>query len=61
MFSKIPVMELLKYKQFVFAMMSGAIAYFMASFVEPIMALQLKETYGFNPSSISAFFAIHFL
>lgn len=60
-FAKIPILQLLKYKQFVFAMMSGSLGYFIGSFVEPILALQLKETYHFKDSAISLFFVVHFL
>lgn len=60
-FTKIPICKLLGYKQFVFAMMSGSLGYFIGSFVEPILALRLKETYHFKDSVISLFFVIHFL
>lgn len=60
-FAKIPILTLLTYKQFVFAMMSGSLGYFIGSFVEPILALRLKETYHFKDSVISLFFVIHFL
>lgn len=43
-----------------FAMMSGALGYFIGSFAEPILALRLKETYGFDDSVISIFFVVHF-
>ena len=42
-------------------MMSGSFGYFIGSFVEPVLALRLKETYGFKDSVISLFFVIHFL
>lgn len=60
-FAQIPICKLLKYKQFVFAMMSGSLGYFIGSFVEPILALRLKETYHFKDSVISLFFVVHFL
>ena len=60
-FAKVPILTLLTYKQFVFAMMSGSLGYFIGSFVEPILALRLKDTYHFKDSVISLFFVIHFL
>mmetsp|Transcript_19222 Transcript_19222/g.17040 ORF Transcript_19222/g.17040 Transcript_19222/m.17040 type:complete len:102 (+) Transcript_19222:842-1147(+) len=42
-------------------MISGSFGYFIGSFVEPILALRLKETYHFKDSVISLFFVIHFL
>jgi hypothetical protein len=41
-YQQITICRFLSYKQFIFAMISGASAYFIGSFVEPILALQLK-------------------
>jgi len=60
-FSKVPILKLLTYKQFVFAMVSGTFGYFIGSFVEPILALRLKNTYHFRDSIVSLFFVIHFM
>lgn len=57
----IPICKLLAHRQFVFAMMSGSLGYFIGSFAEPILALQLKQTYHFKDSVISLFFVIHFM
>jgi MFS family permease len=59
--AKIPILKLLNYKQFVFAMMSGSLGYFIGSFVEPILALRMKETYNFSDSTVALFFIIHFM
>lgn len=60
MFARTPILSLLSYKQFVLAMMSGSFGYFLGSFVEPILALRLKEAYSFKDSVIALFFVIHF-
>jgi len=55
---KIGALELFKYPKFIFAGLSGTLGYFLAAYLEPVLAIRAGE-FGLNQVQVGLFFMIN--